>query len=143
MRHVYVTPPREPTKREVCVLRFISDRTRRTGYPPSYREICEEFGFRSTNAAADNVRSLRRKGLLTQPDRPLSRVLSLTKRGREYLGEEEEEVADVVLESRCDRCNAVTFAPHPRSLCLVLKRLVRIGDASFLHESPLHAGGSR
>lgn len=45
--------------------------------PPTYREICKRFGYRSPKAANDHVRALERKGLLTH-QKGRSRSLRLT-----------------------------------------------------------------
>jgi len=60
-----------------AIVRCIHD-----GLPPTYRELCDELGFKSTNGAADHVRVLIEKGLLEKlPNR--ARALSLTAAGRD------------------------------------------------------------
>ncbi|MBI5683886.1 MAG: transcriptional repressor LexA [Verrucomicrobia bacterium] len=46
------------------ILDFIHDCVRRSGRPPTVREICAHFGFRSTGTARDHVNALRAKGVL-------------------------------------------------------------------------------
>jgi repressor LexA len=50
-----------PQKR---VLEFITFRIERGDGPPTFREICQKFGYRSPKAAADHVGVLERKGYL-------------------------------------------------------------------------------
>lgn len=52
------------TPRQQLVLDFMVDRVRLDGRPPTMREICTHFGWRSTNAASNNLRVLRDRGLL-------------------------------------------------------------------------------
>ena len=51
----------EPQRR---ILDFIQDCARRSGRPPTVREICARFGFRSTGTARDHLKALRAKGVL-------------------------------------------------------------------------------
>ena len=54
---------REPiTDRQAEILAYIDEHTRPTS--PTYREIQERFGFRSTNAVVEIVTVLERKGYL-------------------------------------------------------------------------------
>jgi repressor LexA len=53
------------TARQQAVLDFIQASQEEGGVGPSLREIAAHFQFRSMNAAADHVRALRRKGVLT------------------------------------------------------------------------------
>ena len=52
------------TKRQEEVLGFIHDTIQTNHIPPSLREICDHFGFKSLKAASDHVTALRRKGVL-------------------------------------------------------------------------------
>lgn len=52
------------THQQRRILDFIHDCTRRCGRPPTVREICTHFGFRSTGTARDHLRALRAKGAL-------------------------------------------------------------------------------
>lgn len=54
------------TKRQQQILDFIRQTQDATGTTPSVREICEEFGYRSPNAAQDHITALVRKGYLEQ-----------------------------------------------------------------------------
>lgn len=51
--------------RQQQVLALIVDNVERCGYPPTIREICRHFGFRSTNGVSDHIKALVRKGYLT------------------------------------------------------------------------------
>jgi len=53
-----------PTARQLTVLDFIQRHSRRTGAPPTVREIASALGFASTNAVACHVDALERHGLL-------------------------------------------------------------------------------
>jgi len=56
----------ELTTTQQLVLDFIEERNARGESPPTYREICEQFGYKSPKAAADHVAALERKGLVTR-----------------------------------------------------------------------------
>ena len=71
------------TKRQEQVLEFIRSYTRESGYPPSVRDIGEEFGL-SPATVHDHLKALERKGYLDKtPNR--SRSLSVTKQDRDHL----------------------------------------------------------
>jgi repressor LexA len=52
------------TKRQEEILDFIVGRVRDEGFPPTLKEIAEQFGLASPNAARDHVLALERKGFL-------------------------------------------------------------------------------
>ena len=54
---------RKVTENEKMVFEFIKDRIEE-GYPPTVREICAEFGFKSTSTARRYINNLTAKGLL-------------------------------------------------------------------------------
>lgn len=54
------------TETQETVLAFIVRHQETHARPPSLREICEEFGFASSNAARNHVQALARKGFLKQ-----------------------------------------------------------------------------
>jgi repressor LexA len=53
------------TEAQEAVLAFMVRHQKTNTRPPSLREICEEFGFASHNAARKHVQALARKGLVT------------------------------------------------------------------------------
>jgi repressor LexA len=53
------------TKPQHLLKRFLEDRADNDEPPPTYREICARFGYKSTKAAADLVDALQKKGLVT------------------------------------------------------------------------------
>ncbi len=60
--------PREPlTERQEAILRFIARQAEKQGYPPTIREIGEQFGIRSTNGVNDHLKALERKGHKVEP----------------------------------------------------------------------------
>src|ERR1700724_984814 len=52
------------TARQQEVLDFIRRHQRKTGFPPSSREIQAHFGFHSQTAAMNHLRALERKGVI-------------------------------------------------------------------------------
>jgi repressor LexA len=52
------------TPRQTEILRLIQRSVQETGMPPTRKEIAEELGFRSPNAAEEHLRALARKGVL-------------------------------------------------------------------------------
>lgn len=73
-----------PTARQIDVLEAIDSWRRRNGHPPVIRELCEVLGVKSTNAVADHLRALARKGLTTSI-RSKGRTLAITNAGRTWL----------------------------------------------------------
>lgn len=66
------------TKAQGSVLAFVQERQDGGAPPPTVREICERFGYRSTRSATDHLRALQRKGFLTR-DQNCARGLRLPK----------------------------------------------------------------
>lgn len=59
-------PTHPLTLRQREVLGFVEARISERGAPPTLREICEHFGIKSTNGAADHLAALERKGVITR-----------------------------------------------------------------------------
>jgi repressor LexA len=77
------------TVRQQAILEFIQNATEQNGVAPTLREIAAHFQFRSMNAAADHVRALRRKGVLSGQARRARtlQVSSPWSRWRQRIGE--------------------------------------------------------
>jgi repressor LexA len=61
---------RRLTPRQQEIYEYLARHLEQHGYPPTLREICSEFGMRSTRAASDHLLALERKGYITRtPDR--------------------------------------------------------------------------
>lgn len=56
----------ELTRAQQSVFRFIEERSESGDPPPTYREICQRFGYRSPKAASDYVAALEKKGLVSK-----------------------------------------------------------------------------
>jgi repressor LexA len=69
------------TQRQREVLSFISDHIRAHNYPPTIRQIGDAFDFRSTNATADHLKALIRKGLIERAHNS-ARAMWLTPKGK-------------------------------------------------------------
>lgn len=67
---------RKETENEKMVFEFIKDRIEE-GYPPTVREICAEFGFKSTSTAHRYINNLTAKGLLEKGNNQ-NRAIRLT-----------------------------------------------------------------
>src|SRR5436190_441469 len=52
------------TEQQSKLLRFIQEHTRKSGHPPTFREIGHAFRFRSTGTVRDHVRAIEAKGYL-------------------------------------------------------------------------------
>jgi repressor LexA len=74
------------TARQQAVLLFVAERIQKRKPPPTIREICKRFGFRSPNAAVNHLLPLERKGYITRDagDSRLFRTLRLTPAGRRH-----------------------------------------------------------
>ena len=70
------------TKRQREVLDCIVGSIVNNGMPPTYREIGEELGIKSTNGVSEHVNMLIQKGYIERPQngRILARALTLTKK---------------------------------------------------------------
>jgi len=54
------------TLRQQEIYDYLSRHLEEHGYPPTLREICAEFGMRSTRAASDHLLALERKGFIAR-----------------------------------------------------------------------------
>ena len=68
---------KEPTKRQLEVLSFITEYLDDHAYPPTIRELADHFSI-SVKGAQDHVTALKKKGLLKQGDKK-SRTMELVK----------------------------------------------------------------
>ena len=69
------------TARQQDVLECIRNAIENTGFPPTRKDIAQELGFRSANAAEDHLKALARKGVIE--------LVSGTSRGIRLLIEDE------------------------------------------------------
>ena len=61
-------PRRGLTDKQEVFLDFLKDYVDRDGDWPTYREISDEFGFRSPNSVTQNLQALEKKGFLRRQD---------------------------------------------------------------------------
>lgn len=54
------------TKRQEEVLNFVEDHLSKHGVAPTLQEICDDFGFKSPNAASQHLRLIAKKGYLVR-----------------------------------------------------------------------------
>jgi len=71
---------KDPTPKQLAVLRFVADRINGGRASPSVREICAHMGYRSTRAAHDVLAALIRKGQLAR-EPGCARTLRVLSRG--------------------------------------------------------------
>ncbi len=64
------------TKRQLAIYEYIAAQIRQRGIPPTIREICDQFGMRSSNGAREALAALARKGYINRRER-LSRGIEL------------------------------------------------------------------
>ena len=86
------------SKRQREILEYIHKRLSEDGILPSYREIGDAMGIRSTNGVSDHIKALLRKGYLERVGRSgkaaLARALVLTDRALDELGVNDEDEDD-------------------------------------------------
>lgn len=75
--------PDEATETQKWVLAAIMASVVSRGYPPSYSDLCEHFGWRSQNAAAQHLDALEHKGYIEVDRRPA--IVSRSRRSRRGL----------------------------------------------------------
>lgn len=74
-----------PSRTQLQLLRFVRSSHAKQGFAPSITEICEHFRWKSTNAAAYHLSTLRKSGLVSSvPGTP--RSLTLTPEGLKAIG---------------------------------------------------------
>jgi len=79
------------TDKEKAILTYVRDRVHENGFPPSIREICDEFGIRSTNGARYYLNRLHEKGFIIRNPR-ISRGIELLPRAIEQVLEDPAEI---------------------------------------------------
>jgi repressor LexA len=67
----------ELTEAQQAVLAFMLQKQDHGERPPTVREICDHFGYKSTRSATDHLRALEKKGFLTR-DHKSARGIRLT-----------------------------------------------------------------
>ena len=72
---------REPTKRQLEILTFITNYLQSHAYPPTIREVADNFSI-SVKGVQDHITALKKKGLLRQGDKK-SRTIELIKNPNE------------------------------------------------------------
>lgn len=68
---------RSLTPRQQEIYDYLASHLRENGYPPTLREICANFGMKSTRAASDHLNALERKGYISKA-KDRSRGIELT-----------------------------------------------------------------
>lgn len=76
---------REPTDRQLELVRLIHEYCTQHGYPPSKRELAVLLSLQSTNGVSDMLRAAQKKGLLDLTPN-IARGISLTLVGRKAIG---------------------------------------------------------
>ena len=69
----------ELTQSQQLILGFLTERSENGEPPPTYREICKRFGYKSPKAASDHVAALEKKGCVTR-EKGRARGLRLVQR---------------------------------------------------------------
>ena len=68
--------PEALTSKQREIFDFLCKHVRERGYPPSYEEIAEQFGFASPNAVTSHLKAIERKGYIRRSEK--SRALEIT-----------------------------------------------------------------
>lgn len=68
--------PEGLTPKQQEIFNFLCRHIREHGFPPSYEEIAEQFGFASPNAVTGHLKALERKGFIRRSEK--SRALEIT-----------------------------------------------------------------
>ena len=56
------------TSKQHSFLKYLKDYVKDNGVWPTYRELVDEFGYRSPNSVTQNLQALFKKGFLTRDD---------------------------------------------------------------------------
>lgn len=79
------------TDKEKAILAFVRDQVHENGFPPSIREVCDEFGIKSTNGARYYLNRLHEKGYIIRNPR-ISRGIELIPRAISHVLDAPEDV---------------------------------------------------
>jgi repressor LexA len=115
------------TKRQNEILEFIKEYTIKNLKPPTVREICKKFNFKSTNAVFSILKALEKKGYIKKVDFKARNIiindLKLNKR--------QDEVKEIPLISNFD-------AQNPFSMLTNLSGTIKL-DSKIFDSSPYFA----
>lgn len=74
------------TKKQRAILAFCSAFIEANGYPPTRKEIADEFSFKSQNASEEHLQNLARKGFINLVPR-ITRGIVLSLSGKSLLAD--------------------------------------------------------
>ncbi len=115
------------TKRQSDILHFIRKCLQNKSMPPTINEICEEFGFKSTNGVHQHLSALERKGYLKRISKGSSRGIVLT-------GDEKEKTAAADTEKAGMKALTIIgsgSAENPLSVFMSGKGIINLDPAYF------------
>jgi repressor LexA len=112
------------TKQQQRVLQFLEERSVPGTLPPTFREICEHFGYKSPKAATDHIAALERKGFVVR-EQGCARGLRLVREsvGIPLLGRIAAGIPDEVFENRVRQLalDPVSYGIRDRSKAFALR----------------------
>lgn len=111
------------TKRQREVLLFIENFIAVEKIPPTLREICGHFGFRTTSGAIQHLEALERKGYIMTHAK-VARGIRVLKSGRPS-----SPPIPIELPKRCPRCDAAYFGERDQCYGSRCDDVGRTGDA--------------
>lgn len=82
----FAGPWKDPTERQVEVLRTIHSMSGLDGRAPTVRELCVGLGTASTNGVMDHLRALASRGLIERAEKNTARGTRLTAAGLKTIG---------------------------------------------------------
>lgn len=65
---VFIMSRKHLTSKQHSFLKYLKDYVKENGVWPTYRELVDEFGYRSPNSVTQNLQALFKKGFLTRDD---------------------------------------------------------------------------
>jgi repressor LexA len=77
MKGICMARSAEMTVRQKEVLDFIRTKIENRGFPPSIREICDAFDFKSPNAVTGHLKALERKGFINRMEHKSARAIEV------------------------------------------------------------------
>lgn len=116
------------TERQRFVLQQIIRLMDEKGYPPTFRELGDAIGVKSTNGVSDHLRALERKGFIETGDTPgrtrAIRLLGPASAYRPVIKPQpvvpRQPPGQILIPFRCPNCKAETFARHKNQTCVRL-----------------------
>lgn len=122
------------TKKQSDIFNFIKSKILNEKIPPTIHDICDAFGFASTNAASQTIKALEKKGYI-------QRISKGSSRGIRIVGNEDNNITNEISDSNSKNINIIGKGniENPMSVFLSSKGQINVDSKYFSTDKLLFA----